>query len=443
MSRDTGIWWIRDDQRIEDHLALAQMARRGLKILPVFIDGGGKLSRYGSAARSALHHSLAKLDISLRALGSQLILLRTNDCALTLRKLVNELDCAGVWYHRSCRPSDRETEKKLNYSLSQDGRESHGFWGDQLIDPSATLNKTGNPYQVFTPFYHAQRDKEIPTDSIPSSRLRWCKQDVAAGEPLEAFSFLPRTDWTSRFPAPFQCGSEAARNRLNAFADRIAEYGSGRDYPARNATSGLSTALRFGWLSPHRVLKHTQTLGPVAEPFIRQLWWREFARYLLFHFPHTVEAPFKPAFARFPWSYDSERLERWQKGETGFPLVDAGMRELWYTGTMHNRVRMVVASFIVKDLMQPWQAGLSWFQKTLLDEDEANNVFGWQWCAGCGADGAPFFRIFNPDTQARRYDPDGDYIRHWAPANASPPMVDHATARIIALQAYAQLSTPG
>jgi deoxyribodipyrimidine photo-lyase len=289
-----------------------------------------------------------------------------------------------------------------------------------------------------------------------------------AGESLAAWALLPAVDWAAGLREAWRPGEAGAQVAWRAFAgERLAAYDQRRDLPATAGTSGLSPHLARGEVSPRRLWYDARAAGP-SEPWRRQLAWREFGHHLLHHFPHTRTDPLDPRFGAFPWSDDAGALQAWQAGRTGYPLVDAGMRQLWTTGWMHNRVRMVVASFLVKHLLQPWQAGAAWFADTLVDHDPANNTMGWQWTAGCGADAAPFFRIFNPVAQGRRYDPDGAYVARWvpelaglparrrhAPWEATPaelagagvdpgvtypvPMVDHASARARALEAWAMI----
>jgi deoxyribodipyrimidine photo-lyase len=288
---------------------------------------------------------------------------------------------------------------------------------------------------------------------------------------------LPTIKWAEGIGETWVPGERSASDRLTRFIEKaLSDYSTGRDRPEKTGTSRLSPDLRWGHISPRQVWhavkrsprRQSPKVAKQAEGYLRQLGWREFAHHLLVHFPHTPEEPLRPMFARFPWNGSSEHLRAWQHGRTGYPLVDAGMRELWHTGWMHNRVRMVVASFLVKHLLVPWQEGARWFWDTLVDGDLANNTLGWQWCAGCGADAAPYFRIFNPVLQGRKFDPDGGYVRRWVPEIAgladkhlhepwaakatdlaeccirlgrdyAEPIVDHAEARTRALKAYDRL----
>ena len=288
---------------------------------------------------------------------------------------------------------------------------------------------------------------------------------------IDDLGLLPALDWADGLRAQWTPGPNGAQAALDAFkTEAVSRYKTDRDRPDFVGTSRLSPHLHFGEISPRQVW-HECMKAPVAEPYLRQLIWREFAHHLLYHFPHTPDQPLRENFNRFPWKKDPDGFAAWTRGKTGYPIVDAGMKELWRTGWMHNRVRMIVASFLVKDLLIPWQEGARWFWDTLVDANLANNTLGWQWVAGCGADAAPYFRIFNPVLQAAKFDPDGAYVKKWIPTlrglpapdlhrvyelppaaltragvtlgtTYPRPVVDHAVARDAALDAYARLKDP-
>jgi deoxyribodipyrimidine photo-lyase len=316
--------------------------------------------------------------------------------------------------------------------------------------------KEGKPYQVFTPFWRSLLAREEPAGPVAAPRkLRSVAATGKAGGKtlaVDALGLLPRIDWAGTMRTTWAPGEEGARQRLKAFITRgVASYGTERDRPDHEGTSALSPHLHFGEISPRRVWHAVrEAVGgtPAAritgspEVYLRELGWREFANHLLYHFPHTTDAPLRADYARFPWANDPVGLLAWQRGRTGFPIVDAGMRQLWATGWMHNRVRMIVASFLVKDLRVSWLEGAKWFWDTLVDADLAANTLGWQWAAGCGADAAPYFRIFNPTSQAEKFDPDQAYVRTWAGLGRDypEPIVDHAEARKLALKALQAVS---
>ena len=327
----------------------------------------------------------------------------------------------------------------IKKALAADGLAVESFNGGLLYEPAHVATKEGRPYQVFTPFWRALLAREEPAEPVAAPRKLAPAAKTAAGLSIEDLDLLPTIPWAGTMAKTWSPGEAGARERLDAFvAAGLGGYATGRDRPDRDGTSALSPHLHFGELSPRRAWHAVRTAAggrPVAkltggpETYLRELGWREFASHLLFHFPHTSDAPLRSDYARFPWARDPVGLRAWQRGQTGFPVVDAGMRQLWATGWMHNRVRMIVASFLVKDLRITWLEGARWFWDTLVDADLAANTLGWQWAAGCGADAAPYFRIFNPTSQGEKFDPDGTYVRTWVPALAKLPTADiHAPA---------------
>lgn len=409
------IVWFRLDLRLADNPALAAAAKRG-PVLPVYIWAPEEEGAWppGAASRWWLHHSLKSLAADLGGL-----VIRRGPSLDALRQLVKETGATAVFWNRRYEPALIARDTKVKQALIADGLKVESFNSALLFEPWEL-----KPYKVFTPFWKACL--KLPV----SKPLRAAKLKVAKAKSLrlEQLKLLPKLDWAADFP--WQPGEAGARRQLRRF--KPTGYRKKRDFPAIAGTSRLSPHLHFGEISPRQVWK----AGNVD--FRRQLVWREFAHHLLYHFPHTPEKPLRRDFEKFAWRKNSKALQTWQRGRTGYPLVDAGMRELWTTGWMHNRVRMVVASFLVKDLLIPWQEGARWFWDTLVDADLANNTLGWQWVAGCGADAAPFFRIFNPTTQAEKFDPDEKYIRRWVKESVKP-IVDHAAARQRALDAYKRL----
>ncbi|MEI6085179.1 MAG: deoxyribodipyrimidine photo-lyase [Verrucomicrobiota bacterium] len=413
----TSIVWFRLDLRLADNPALAAAAKLG-QVVPVFIWAPEEEGAWppGAASRWWLHHSLKALAKDLGGL-----VIRRGPSLDALRQLVKETGATAVFWNRRYEPALIARDTRVKQALLADGLTVESFNSALLFEPWEIKTGAGGPYKVFTPFYRACLKKKVGGASMPRPYR------VAALRPLPPsveLDLLPKLDWAKGFN--WQPGEAGARKQLAAFSPK--GYLEKRDLPAITGTSRLSPHLHFGEISPR------QAWEAGNEDYRRQLIWREFAHHLLYHFPATTDKPLKPQFEKFPWRKDAKGLRAWQRGETGFPIVDAGMKELWTTGWMHNRVRMVAASFLVKDLLIPWQEGARWFWDTLVDADLANNTLGWQWVAGCGADAAPFFRIFNPTAQAERFDPRGEYVRRWVPQPV-PPILDHASARLRALAA--------
>ena len=340
-----------------------------------------------------------------------------------LLALVEETGAGAVCFHRRYGPDDRRDQEALIDALESRGVEARGFNGSLLFEPWEIEKKGGGPFQVFTPFWKACLAREEPAEPAPAPRTLRAPKKWPRSEALRSFGLEPRIDWAAGLREAWTPGESGARKQLERFVNGpLADYQEGRNRPDRPGSSHLSPHLHFGEVSPRRVWHaakkrraRTRSASKSVDTFLSEIGWREFAHHLLWHFPDTVDKPLRPEFGKFPWRRDRRMLEAWQRGRTGYPIVDAGMRELWNTGWMHNRVRMVVASFLVKDLLIPWQEGARWFWDTLVDADLANNTMGWQWTAGCGADAAPYFRVFNPVLQGERYDPDGDYVRRWVP----------------------------
>ncbi len=444
--------------------------------MPVFIwspDEEGEWAP-GGASRWWLRHSLAALDESLRRRASRLTV-RTGASLAALRALARETGARTVVWNRRYEPASIARDTGVKQALLDDGIEVRSFNGPLIHSPPAVRNKSDKPFQVFTPFW--KHCATLPVrEELPAPRPTFPAPGTwPGGEPVDALGLLPSIRWDREFPDHWTPGEAGARRRLETFlADGIDAYAGKRDRPDLPSTSGLSPHLHFGEISPVRIHHAVRATagGRGAQVFMSEVGWREFAHHLLFHFPHTPTEPLRQEFGRFPWRRDRELLRAWQRGRTGYPVVDAGMRQLWRTGWMHNRVRMVVASFLVKHLLQPWQDGARWFWDTLVDADLAANTLGWQWSAGCGADAAPYFRVFNPILQGLKFDPDGSYVRRWvpelaglpagaihAPWDAPPgilaeagvrlgetyphPVVQHQAARDRALEAYARLRDEG
>jgi deoxyribodipyrimidine photo-lyase len=451
------IVWFRRDLRLADNPALAAAVARGGPVVPVFIWAPDEETPWqpGAASRWWLHHSLLALADDLHKLGAPLIV-RHGGSQAHLEEVIRLTGATAIFWNRLYEPALYQRDKKIAAALRRNGTEVQTFDANLLFEPESIAKQTGGPFQVFTPYWRRCLAEPPPTPPLsaprgfqgltafgcPSrfARLEKTYPDFSKGwkkqeKYFQALELLPKIDWAGGLRAAWQPGERGAQKLLKRF-DALA-YAARRDVPSVAGTSRLAPHLHFGEISPRQIW-HTLPAG--AAEFRRQLGWREFAHHLLWHFPHTAEQPLRAEFAHFPWDVDTTALKAWQRGRTGFPFVDAGLRELWSTGWMHNRVRMIVASFLVKDLRLSWLEGARWFWDTLVDADLANNTLGWQWAAGCGADAAPYFRVFNPALQQKKFDPTGDYIRRWLPevgtAAYPPPLVDHDAARLRALEAY-------
>jgi len=423
--------WFRRDLRLSDNTALH--AAKGARIIPVYIHAPEEDAPWpaGAASRWWLHHSLQGLATQLKACGSRLILRRGESLAV-LQALIRETGAGAVYLNRLYEPAGIARDSRIKRALTEQGIEYHSFAGSLLFEPWQIRTQAGEPYKVFTPFWQACQKQGLPTALAPATRKLPTVPTRLPSLALDELRLLPRSDWDAQFHRHWQPGETGARNRLRKFIrDKLIGYGNGRDLPAQAATSGLSPHLHFGELSPrqlvyaleHRLAQDTSAaVSKGVQCFLRELAWREFTHHILYHFPHTTHKPLNPRYQSFPWqTRHTRQLAAWQQGHTGFPIIDAGMRELWATGSMHNRVRMIVASLLCKNLGHHWLLGAKWFWDTLVDADLAQNSFNWQWVAGCGADAAPYFRIFNPLTQSEKFDPEGIYLRRWVPELAHLP----------------------
>lgn len=422
----------RRDLRVSDNAALSAACATHAQVLPLFIhepSEGGDWAP-GSASRWWLHHSLAALDTRLRVNQAGLYL-RQGDTLEILRELIRHSGATAVYWNRRYEPASIARDTHLKSMLREQGVEVHSLNATLWFEPWQVATLQNDPYQVFTPFWRKLRPQLHPAKPLSEPVLPSWRQ-LPGGLSLSAFGLLPSIRWDSGLADAWQPGEAGAQEMLGILgADVISYYAQARDLPARCGTSRLSAHLHFGEISPRQIHFELDRLAqrvdakrrPDIEPYLRQLGWREFAYHLMFHFPKTPTEDFNPRFADFKWAPpDGTQLARWQQGRTGIPLIDAGMRELWHTGWMHNRVRMIVASFLCKNLRQHWLQGARWFWDTLVDADLANNTLGWQWVAGCGADAAPYFRVFNPVTQAKKFDPGGIYLRRWLPELAHAPV---------------------
>ncbi len=481
VSASPTLLWFRRDLRLHDNPALQAALARSAPVIPIYIldeAGEGRWSP-GGASRWWLHHSLAALAAALEKRGSRLILAQ-GGAAEVLRELIRATRAGAVYWNRRYEPAIIARDRDIKGELTRTGIEAASYNSALLFEPHTIANQQKKPFQVFTPFWRhclalpVAQPVKLTAKAWPAP-ARW-----PASLALSQLQLQPKTAWDAGLRAMWEPGEAGAQARMKRFLGRAVEhYADDRNRPDRDGTSMLSPWLHFGELGPRQVWAAAEARtrdsgifpsGNGMRVFLAEIGWREFAYHLLYHFPRTPEAPLRPEFENFPWAPDSKGIKRkaWQLGLTGYPIVDAGMRQLWQTGWMHNRVRMIVASFLVKHLRLPWTQGAAWFWDTLVDADLASNTLGWQWSAGCGADAAPYFRIFAPVLQGTKFDPAGDYVRKWVPelanvpvayvhapwtapkeildtagvtlgGNYPAPIVDHAEARVAALAAFKQL----
>ena len=423
------IVWFRQDLRLDDNPALDAAAKSGRPVVALYIlddDSPGKW-RIGGAGRWWLHHSLKALDASLRKHGGGLVLKRGR-ASEVLPRLCKGLGARAVFWNRCYEPFAIERDTGLKASLQQAGVEAKSFASALLVEPMRVMTQSGEPYKVYSPFWRAcLKAGALRTAEQSEVPKRWAKEP---SETLDDWTLTPRKpNWAKGFGDVWTPGEAGARKALSAFLDAgLSGYANGRDMMSEMHTSRLSPHLHWGEISPARVhaalaarMDEKPALQSDADKFLAELGWREFSHYLLYHWPELIERNWRSEFDAFMWRDDEAGFAAWAKGQTGYPVIDAGMRELWVTGYMHNRARMACASFLVKHLLIDWRKGADWFWDTLVDADLANNSASWQWVAGCGADAAPYFRIFNPVAQGEKFDPDGAYVRAWVPEIAALP----------------------
>ena len=473
----TALVWFRDDLRLSDHPALSAAAKSHSKVVCAFVldDKAPGIRPPGGAARWWLAHSLRALQASLRERGASLVL-RKGSAAEIIPAVARETGAEAVYWNEIDQIPQRKLEDQVAAALAERDIAAHRLPGDLLASPSQIRNKENRGLRVFTPFWRRVQALGDPPEPLPAPAALRGVKDIGSDR-LEDWALEPtRPDWAGGLRDNWSPGEVSAQVALKAFLGRgIAGYAADRDRPDRDGTSRLSPHLRFGEISPRQIwhaarfaaAEHPH-LSADIEKFLSELGWREFCRHLLFDFPDLATQNLQHHFDGFPWKQDAKALKAWQRGQTGYPIVDAGMRELWHTGVMHNRVRMVVASFLVKHLLIDWRDGEQWFWDTLVDADAGSNPANWQWVAGSGADAAPYFRVFNPILQGEKFDPDGAYVRRWVPElaqlpdrlvhqpwTATPlelasagielgktypqPIVDHKVGRERALKAYATI----
>jgi deoxyribodipyrimidine photo-lyase len=437
--------WFRQDLRLGDNPALAAAIARRAPVIPVYIWAPEEEGAWppGTASKWWLGRSLTALAADLEKRESRLIV-RRGPTAEALGRLAAESGAAAVFWNRRYEPAAIARDAEVESGLRARGLHAESFNASLLFEPWTVQNRTGQPFRVFTAFWRTCLTKPVapPAKAAPGrlpSPGKWPRSLAVSNLDLE-----PPADRARGFGEFWQPGEAAGGRQLKRFLSKaLADYPVNRDRPGLPGTSRLSPHLHFGEIGPGQVWRaamgEMNDRAEAVHAFLRQIGWREFAYHLLYHYPETPVQPLREEFADFPWWTGREPFEAWKGGRTGYPLVDAGMRELWGAGWMHNRVRLVAASFLVKHLLIRWQDGAAWFWDALVDADLANNTLGWQWVAGCGADAAPYFRIFNPSLQAARFDPGGDYVRRWVAEPHPPPIVDHEEARGRALAALASL----
>jgi deoxyribodipyrimidine photo-lyase len=476
------IVWFRDDLRLSDHPALHAASRTGAPVVCLYVldEQSPALKTpearpLGGAARWWLAQSLRALQANLSALGATLVL-RKGPAARVIADLAREIDAAGAFWNEVAQAPHLAIAGQVTRALDEIGIGTQSFTGDLLVEPRAIRNKDNRGLRVFTPFWRRVQSSGDPPKPLPAPKKLNGVPNITSDR-LESWKLEPsKPDWAGGLRESWKPGEAQAQAQLKSFLKvGIAGYTGERDRPDRDGTSRLSPHLRFGELTPRQVwhaarfaaAEHPRLAGDI-EKFLSELGWREFCRHLLFDVPDLAMRNLQPSFDAFPWKSDAKALRAWQRGRTGYPIVDAGMRELWHTGVMHNRVRMVVASFLVKHLLIDWRHGEQWFWDTLVDADAASNPANWQWVAGSGADAAPYFRVFNPILQGEKFDPGGVYVRRWVPelkklpdhlihqpwtatplelasagvelGNSYPePIVDHKVGRERALAAYAKV----
>lgn len=469
---DTTLYLFRNDLRLRDNPAWSAAARCE-SVLPLYILDEQTEWAPGGASRWWLHHSLAALAAEIKTAGGKLYLRRGNS-EKVLASILENTRVNRIIFSRGYEPRQRQVEQAI-YERWHDQYDIKRYGSYLMFEPEQVLNGQDQPYKVFTPFWKACLARPEPTlpRTATAASVGFYKPHIESDN-LEDWQLLPqKPDWAGGLRENWQPGESGARQQLKTFLKTaLHNYDSGRDRPDYEDTSRLSPHLHFGEISPTRVWHEVQKYSAGDKPlhkqgmsYLRELGWREFSNHLLYNWPELPSQPFRPEFASFPWQSDNKALRAWQRGQTGYPIVDAGMRQLWHSGWMHNRVRMIVGSLLVKHLLIHWHHGEAWFRDTLVDADLANNSASWQWVAGSGADAAPYFRVFNPILQGKKFDPDGDYVKRWVPElkqldkkhihtpweadtqtltaagiqldkDYPRPIIDHAEGRQRALQAF-------
>ena len=460
------IIWLRRDLRLADNPALQAGVESGKPLILLYIDEANKGRAMGAASKVWLHHSLTSLSTAIAKKGGQLIL-RRGDAADILNEIIADTGADEIHWNRRYEGWARDMDQALKSNLKLRGLKVESHKANLLIEPWEVATKTGGFYKVFTPFWRAVRANFTVDPDLPAPIKLNCVEGLKSDKARD-WNLLPTCpNWGTKIMSYHEAGEAPAMRRLKSFlVGPVGQYDAQRDRPDdETGTSKLSPHLAFGEISPRQIWNAAYGIGGDSDKFLSEIGWREFSYTLLFYNPHLARQNYKAEFDKFPWDSDPAKVEAWRRGQTGYPFVDAGMRELWQTGWQHNRVRMVCASFLIKHLLTDWRVGEDWYWDTLLEADPASNAASWQWVAGSGADASPYFRIFNPFTQGEKFDPNGDYVRKYVPELAKlpkkyihqpwaapkevldqsgvelgktypKPLVDHKTARERALAGY-------
>ena len=426
-NKDPVILWFRQDLRIRDNEALAAALESKRPIIPVFIwdeKGEGSWSP-GGAARVFLRCALKALEDDLTEYGLQMVF-RKGESREVLSQLIEECDAGAVYWNRRYEPSIVSRDSEIKKGLLEDGKEAESFNSSLLFEPWKISTQQGKPFQVFTPFWKNAKKRDRPRPVEVDLRKLTLPDSFPESGSIESLELTSGEPWEKKIAKHWEVSEGAAHKRMEKFlSGPVSDYDGDRDLPAVDGTSRLSPFLHWGLIGPRQiweaVIDNEMENTKGGRTYVSEIGWREFAYHVLYHFPKTPEKPLREKYEDFPWETNQTHLERWKKGQTGYPIVDAGMRQLWQEGWMHNRVRMVVGSFLVKHLLQSWEEGAKWFWDCLVDADLASNTLGWQWSGGCGADAAPYFRVFNPMTQGEKFDGDGEYVRKYVPELGDMP----------------------
>ena len=424
VKRELSIHWFRQDLRISDNPALTSATQLG-EVFPVYIFDTVNSGEYpmGAVQKIWLHYSLKALN---KALGGKL-LVYSGDPLKILSELITEYQIDKVFWNRCYEPWQIARDKKIKAELNKKDKEVLSFNGSLLWEPWEILKKDGSPYKVFTPFFRrgclSAKEPRLPISTPANLSFN---DSIITGLKIDELNLVPDEPWVKKIIQKWQIGEDFAQEKVTEFVKNgLKDYKDGRNFPSKTNVSRLSPHLHWGEVSPNQVwyqaIESDPELSRNTDHFLSELGWREFSNSLLYFFPNMPKKNLQPRFDNFDWIEDCKLLKAWQSGATGFPIVDAGMRELWDTGYMHNRVRMIVGSFLVKNLRIHWHYGAAWFWDCLVDADLANNSAGWQWIAGCGADAAPYFRVFNPILQGEKFDKEGHYTRTYVPELTNLP----------------------